>query len=159
MQGLGGQLITVDVNGYLAGAGAKEMALHGHKVTQVEIFFEGIVKLLAQIIFAQINLQATGPVLKVGKRTFAHNPHRHQSPGYLDRKLWFFFRILRQDGLGLIVHGDSSGDGMVADNTGRICGLVAPGKVVKLMQALFNLFAKVSKVIEVWFHSMLLPTS
>jgi hypothetical protein len=88
----------------------------------------------------------------VGKGAFAHNPHRYQSPGYLDRKLWFCFGTFREDCLGLFVHFDGGYGGVVTDNTGRVSRLIALGKVVKLIQALFNLFAKVSKVIEVWFH-------
>ena len=82
-QGLGQQGNGFRLDGDLAALGTKHLALHPHDIADI-VLFEGCQRLLPHVIDTDIELNAAGAVLEVGKHRLTHAALAHQAAGQAD---------------------------------------------------------------------------
>jgi len=114
MEGLGQQLIGLDVYRHLASAGAEQTALNAEKVAQINITFEDLVSLFTQVVPLEIDLDTSTAILNVSKSALAHHPDSAQSTCHLNG------RAIGTAGLSFFKSGDGLGCRVAAMSTRRI---------------------------------------
>ncbi len=137
--GLGEEGEVRDVDGELAGAGAEEVAADADVVAEVEQLVEGE-GVLADVVLADVDLEALAALLELGEAGLALNADGHDAAG--DADLDGGGRGIRVFGVHLVVGRADLGDGVAGGVAVGIGGLgVAEAGLLAEGGDLLQLFA------------------